>query len=202
MMSYRSRIPADRKQACECGIHPRQEEDFIMTSEVRTIEPMPVHEVVFVQVLDWPARKMILKRGTKATDYFEYGKELGCDIWDQLLAIPNALHEPLGMWLPARFRPVGTSEYVQGVEIAADHDGEIPEGFEIAEFPACKMMVFQGPPYKDEDFEQAIASLWDAMKAYEPKTHGFDWADDDGPRFQLEPKGHRGYIEGRPVRAV
>ena len=31
---------------------------------------------VFVQVVDRPARKLILKRGTKATHYFEYCEEL------------------------------------------------------------------------------------------------------------------------------
>ena len=106
------------------------------------------------------------------------------------------------MWLPDRLRPAGTSEYVQGVEVAADFAGEVPEGFEVTELPACKMMVFQGPPFEDKDFEQAISSLWDVMKSYKPETYGFAWADDDGPRFQLKPEGYRGYIEGRPVRAV
>lgn len=159
-------------------------------------------DTVFVQVLERPARKMIVKRGTKATHYFEYCEEVGCDVWDRLAAIPNALQEPLGMWLPASLRPPGTSEYVQGVEVAVDFDGEVPEGFEVAALPACKMMVFQGPPFEDKDFEQAISSLWDVMKSYKPETYGFAWADDDGPRFQLKPDGYRGYIEGRPVRAM
>jgi len=159
-------------------------------------------DTVFVQVLDRPARKMIVKRAAKATHYFEYCEELGCDVWDQLAAVPNALQEPIGMWLPAGLRPPGTSEYVQGVEVAADFGGKIPEGFEVAELPACKMMVFQGPPFEDKDFEQAIASLWDVMKSYKPETYGFAWADDDGPRFQLKPDGYRGYIEGRPVRQL
>ena len=159
-------------------------------------------ETVFVQVLERPARKMIVKRGKRATHYFEYCEEVGCDAWDQLAAIPNALQEPLGMWLPDRLRPPGTSEYVQGVEVAAKFDGELPEGFEIAELPACKMMVFQEPPFEDKEFEQAIASLWDVMKSYKPETYGFVWADDDGPRFQLKPDGYRGYIEGRPVRQL
>jgi AraC-like DNA-binding protein len=159
-------------------------------------------ETVFVQVLDRPARKMIVKRGTKATHYFDYCEEVGCDVWDQLAAISNTVQEPVGMWLPDRLRPPGTSEYVQGVEVAADFAGEVPEGFDIAELPACKMMVFQGPPFEDEKFEQAISSLWDVMKTYEPETYGFAWADEDGPRFQLKPEGYRGYIEGRPVRQL
>ncbi len=157
---------------------------------------------VFVQVLDRPARKMIVRRATKATHYFEYCEEVGCDVWDRLAAIPNALQEPLGMWLPPALRPPGTSEYVQGVEVAADFAGEVPDGFELAELPPCKMMVFQGAPFEDEDFERAIESLWDVMKSYTPETYGFAWADDDGPRFQLRPEGYRGYIEGRPVRPL
>jgi len=64
------------------------------------------------------------------------------------------------------------------------------------------MMIFQGPPFEDKDFEAAIKTLWDEMNAYKPETYGFEWADDDGPRFQLRPEGYRGYIEGRPVRSV
>ena len=37
-------------------------------------------ETVFVQVVERPARKMILKRGKKAVGYFEYCDEVGCDI--------------------------------------------------------------------------------------------------------------------------
>ena len=159
-------------------------------------------DTVFVQILDRPARKMIIKRAKKATHYFEYCEEVGCDVWDQLTAIPNAIQEPLGMWLPDSLRSPGTSEYVQGVEVTLDFDGEVPEGFEVTTLPACKMMVFQGPPFEDKDFEQAISSLWDVMASYKPETYGFTWADDAGPRFQLKPEGYRGYIEGRPVRAV
>ena len=159
-------------------------------------------DVVFVQILERPARKAIIKRGKKAAHYFEYCEEVGCEVWDQLTAIPNALHEPMGMWLPPKFRAPDTSEYVQGVEVASDYDGEAPAGFEVIDLPPCKMMVFQGPTYDDKDFEKAIASLWDVMKSCKPETYGYAWADDDGPRFQLCPWGYRGYIEGRPVRPV
>ncbi|MBI5547752.1 MAG: AraC family transcriptional regulator [Deltaproteobacteria bacterium] len=157
---------------------------------------------VFVQVLDRPARKMVVKRGRKATHYFEYCEEVGCDVWDELAKIQPALQEPMGLWLPAGMRPPGTSQYAQGVEVPADFGGPMPEGFELMELPACKMIVFQGPPFEDKDFEKAIASLWDVMSSYRPETYGFQWADDDGPRFQLRPMGYRGYIEGRPVRPV
>lgn len=157
---------------------------------------------VFVQVIERPARKLILKRGVKATHYFEYCEEVGCDVWSVLCSIKEAIYEPIGMWLPENLRKPGTSIYAQGVEVPEDYSGEVPEGFEIIDLPPCKMMVFQGQPYEDDKFEEAIGDLWEAMKNYNPEIYGFRWADEDGPRFQLAPMGYRGYIEARPVRQL
>lgn len=157
---------------------------------------------VFVQVVERPKRKVILKRGVKAAHYFEYCEEVGCDIWEVLSGIKDALYEPIGMWLPDSMIKPGTSKYVQGVEVAADYKGEIPEGYEIIDLPPCSMMVFQGQPFDDDKFEDAIGGLWEVMKKYDPSVYGFEWADEDAPRFQLAPLGYRGYIEARPVRAL
>lgn len=99
-------------------------------------------------------------------------------------------------------RKPGTSEYAQGVEVPVNYTGEIPEGFELIDLPPCKMMVFQGQPYEDEKFEEAIGELWEVMKTYNPEIYGFKWADEYGPRFQLAPMGYRGYIEARLVRQL
>lgn len=157
---------------------------------------------VFVQVVDRPKRNLILKRGIKATHYFEYCEEVESDVWGVLTSIKEAIYEPIGMWLPQNMIKPGTSQYAQGVEVTLDYKGEIPEGFELIELPPCKMMVFQGPPFEDEKFEDAISELWEVMKKYNPELYGFKWADEDGPRFQLEPWGYRGYIEARPVREL
>jgi len=161
-----------------------------------------VSSTVFVQVVERPARKLILKRGVKATHYFEYCEEVGCDVWGMLSSIKEAMYEPAGMWLPKDMTKPGTSSYVQGVEVPTTYSGKIPDGYEIVDLPPCKMMVFQGEPFEDEDFGDAIAELWDVMKKYNPQNYGFQWADDDAPRFQLEPQGYRGYIEARPVRQI
>jgi AraC family transcriptional regulator len=157
---------------------------------------------VFVQVIDRPARKLILKRGVKAAHYFEYCEELGCDIFEELKGVKDALYEPIGMWLPKNLRRPGTSEYAMGVEMPADYKSPAPEGYEIIDLKPCKMMVFQGQPYDDAKFMQAISELWEVMKTYNPELYGFKWADEDGPRFQLEPQGYRGYIEARTVRQL
>lgn len=157
---------------------------------------------VFVQVIDRPARKLLLKRGIKAADYFEYCEEVGCDIWGVLTSVKEALYEPIGLWLPKSMIKPGTSQYVQGVELPMDYANTIPEGYELIELPPCKMMIFQGQPFKDEDFEEAISDIWELMKTYDPTLYGFEWADDDAPRFQLAPMGYRGYIEARPVKQI
>lgn len=157
-------------------------------------------QTVFVQVVERPSRKLILKRGIKATHYFEYCEEVGCDVWGLLSSIKEAMYEPAGFWLPKSLVKAGTSPYVQGVEVPQNYAGEIPEGFDVVELEPCKMMVFQGEPYEDDNFEEAIEELWQVMKRYNPEIYGFEWADEDAPRFQLEPQGYRGYIEARPVR--
>ncbi len=157
---------------------------------------------VFVQAVDRPARKAVVRRGVAATEYFAYCEEVGCDVWGVLASIKEALYEPVGMWLPEGMRRPGTSEYVQGVEVPADYAGELPDGFELLDLPPCRLLVFQGPPFRDEDFGEAIEALGDVMERYQPELYGFRWADDDGPRIQLEPQGCRGYIEARPVRSV
>ncbi len=159
-------------------------------------------KTVFVQVVERPARKVILKRGVKATHYFEYCGEVGCDVWDALSHIREAMYEPIGMWLPNGMIKPGTSAYVQGVEVPADYSGEVPDGFELMDLPSCKVMVFQGEPYDDSRFQEAIGEVWEVMKRYNPEVYGFEWADEDAPRFQLAPMGYRGYIEARPVRQI
>jgi AraC family transcriptional regulator len=118
---------------------------------------------VFVQVVERPLRKLIFKRGVKAKHYFEYCEEVGCDVWGIISSIKEAMYEPAGMWLPENLVKPGTSSYIQGVEVPVSYEGQIPEGFDIIDLPPCKMMVFQGEPYEDENFGEAIQNLWDVI---------------------------------------
>ena len=42
---------------------------------------------VFVQVIEKPERKVIIKRGREAKDYWKYCEEVGCDVWGLLTSI-------------------------------------------------------------------------------------------------------------------
>jgi AraC-like DNA-binding protein len=149
---------------------------------------------VFIQVVERTERKVLIKRGIKATDYFEYCEEVGCDIFGLLTSIKSISGEPVSLWLPKKYIKEGTSEYVQGVEVSTDYDGVILEGLDVIELPKCKYLMFQGEPFKEEDYCIAIEQIWDAIKKYDPSVINYEW-DDNNPRIQLEPIGTRGYIE-------
>lgn len=87
------------------------------------------------------------------------------------------------------------------MEVAEDFNGEIPEGFEALELPACQMMVFQGEPYDDQVFEEAAGMCMEQIKRFNPEVYG-EWAPEMAPRMQLAPEGWRGYIEMLPVRKI
>ncbi|MGM9605965.1 MAG: helix-turn-helix domain-containing protein [Oscillospiraceae bacterium] len=153
---------------------------------------------VFVQLIQKPERKVILKRGVSAADYFAYCEEVGCDIWGLLTSMDSLCGEPVCLWLPEQYRKPGTSVYVQGVEVGADYDGTVPEGFDVITLPPAEYLMFQGEPFREEDYCQAITAVQQAMDKYDPALLGRRW-DDANPRVQLEPRGERGYIELRAV---
>ena len=156
---------------------------------------------VFVQIIEKPERKVIIKRGKEATEYFKYCEEVGCDIWGLLCSMKSIGGEPVCLWLPEKYIPEGTSEYVQGVEVESDYSGEIPEGFDIIELQKCKYIMFQGEPFEEEDFCEAVEQVWESIRKYNPEAIGYKW-DNSNPRIQLEPIGTRGYIELHPVKNI
>ena len=50
---------------------------------------------VFIQAIDKPERKVIIKRGVKAEDYLPYCEEVGCDVWGPLTSVKSLCGEPV-----------------------------------------------------------------------------------------------------------
>ena len=166
--------------------------------------------IIFTQIVERPKRKLLLQRSKAAEDYFSYCEEFGCTDdgsgnsapWEIASGIKEALYEPVGLWLPGNMRPAGTGEYAQGVEVPDDYSGNVPDGFDVIDLPPCKMLVFQGEPFDDEQYDEAILSLWERIEVFNPVVYGYEYADELSPRMQLAPFGWRGYIEMRPIRDV
>lgn len=161
---------------------------------------MDTMQYVCVTPIHKPRRKAIIRRGVAANDYWAYCEEVGCDVWGTLLSMDSLCGEPVCLWLPAALRTPGTSVYVQGVEVGLYYDGPVPEGFDVIELPEADYLMFQGRPFEEADYGQAIQFVQGAADRYDPAVLGYAW-NSEAPRVQLEPKGDRGYIEFRPVRA-
>lgn len=105
-----------------CWLARRMANPFCLRVRVHTyVEEMMMHQtaVLFTQIIERPARKLILKRSLSADDYVAYATEIGSGTsgasaaWDVLTGIAEALYEPVGLWLPERMRPAGTGMYAR-----------------------------------------------------------------------------------------
>ena len=162
--------------------------------DVSNIQP------IFIQTVRRPERLCIIKRADRAENYFAYCEEVSCDVWGILMSMKSICGEPVSMWLPPKYKKPNTSTYVQGVEVGLDYMGIIPEGFDTIHLPETEYLMFQGQPFREEDYCEAIQTVEYAMDNYDPSVIGYCW--DEQPRIQLEPRGERGYIELRAVRRV
>lgn len=167
----------------------------------REQKPMEATRTVFVQLVNKPKRNVVIKRGVAAKEYFAYCGEVGCDVWGVLQSMDSLCGEPVCLWLPEAYRKSGTSVYVQGVESEDGTEPVVPEGFDVIALPECAYLLFQGEPFADEDYCEAIQAVQSAMDKYDPKLIGYSWFDEQ-PRIQLEPRGERGYIEMRAVKPL
>jgi len=167
--------------------------------ESKEVREMSELRSVFMTVITKPSRKVIIKRGIQATEYWSYSQEVGCDVWGILKSMKSLSGEPVCLWLPKPYIKKGTSKYVQGVEVSLDFEGTIPEGFDVITLPEATYLMFQGEPFEEEDFAEAIQALWKAMEKYNPEPLGYYW-DESNPRIQLEPIGTRGYIELKAIK--
>lgn len=82
-----------------------------------------------------------------------------------------------------------------------EYSGEVPEGFDVIELPACSYLMFQGEPFEEAEFGEAISQVSAAIKKYNPESLGYRW-DTENPKIQLEPVGTRGYIELHAVKKI
>lgn len=167
--------------------------------------------VIFTQIIERPARKLLVYRSKNAAEYFGYNEEIakeppkslsGTHPWDYLCGIKEALYEPVGVWLPKAMRLTEKGVYAHAVEVPTDYSADIPEGFDLLELPPCKYLVFQGEPYDDDKYGEAVGACMANIERFDPRVYGYEFDDETAPRFQLAPMGWRGYIEGRPIKEI
>ena len=105
------------------------------------------------------------------------------------------------MELPPFLQKPGYSPIAAGVELPADYDGKIPEGYELAELPPCTLLYFQTEPFeREEDFGTAIGCAFQAAERYDYEKSGYERAPDAAPSFNFGAEAAKGAAIAVPVR--
>jgi AraC-type DNA-binding domain-containing proteins len=149
-------------------------------------EPMskePISRTMTVTAVERPARKLILMRSIKATEYLSFCEEVGCD-WEGIFnSIPEKFDTSALFTLPPNLITSGTGNTASGVEVPLDYDKPIPDRCDVVKLPPCTMLYFQGAPF--DDFREAIGTLWKLMDGYDPTQFGWAYAPELAPYFNF-----------------
>lgn len=167
----------------------------------KIMEKNRVSKTVTVQPVERAARKLIILRSKKATDYMSFCEEMGCD-WEGLLnSVSEKMDNAALLELPKKFVKNGTSEYAAGIEVPLEYAKTIPQGYEVLELPACNMLYFHGMPFEnDEDFCEAIEIVAEAIENYKPELYGVQFAFDIAPKFNFGACAQAGAKMAIPVK--
>ncbi len=167
------------------------------------IEMAENQRIVTATIIEKPTCKLILKRGIKSTGYFEFDAEMGCDKFEILETIPNALEKVVFIELPANMITSGTSKVAAALEVSFDFKGKIPEGFEMIDLPAHLYIWFNGAPYEDDCmYGVAHEELYRAIDNYRPELYGYEYAKDSVPIFNYFASAANGVRQMIPVRLL
>lgn len=167
------------------------------------METGKISKTVTAKVVERGARKLIILHSRKATDYWSYCEEVGCD-WEGLMnGLPEKLDTAAFIELPKHLIAEGTSAYASGIEVPIDFSEALPPNYEIVELPACKMLYLQGMPFTNEaDFSKAIEVVGEAMKNYMPENHGLQFAFEMAPIFNFGASPKTGAKMAVPVKSI
>lgn len=150
-----------------------------------------------------PKRKLLFLRSKKATDYWTYCEEVGCDWEGMFNSVPEKMDTAALLQLPAGLEREGFSNIASGIEVPFDYQGKIPEQWETAILEECDMMVFQSEPYeKEEDFCVALSHVTNALEKCDLKAYGYELDDTIAPRFNFGAEAAKGAKIAVPVRQI
>lgn len=160
-----------------------------------------ISRTMTVTAVERPARKLILVRSVNATEYLSFCEEMGCD-WEGLFnSISEKFDTSALLTLPSNLIKHGTGNTASGVEVPLNYNKAIPNGCDIIELPPCTMLYFQGASYEDEnDFSEAIGTLWEMMDTYNPAQFGWQYAPELAPYFNFGASSKTGAKMARPVK--
>lgn len=170
---------------------------------VGAMEKDKLSGVITVSVVEKPQRILVFLPAKKAEDYFSYCEENGCD-WEGFLnSIEEKLEPAAIIVLPSNMVPAGMAPCAAGVEVPQGYAKPLPEEYHSIELPPCKMLYFEGEPYKnEEDFCEAIDYVTKAVESYRPERYGYKIAKEIAPSFNFGASAKEGAKMAIPIIEV
>lgn len=157
----------------------------------------------FITLVHREKRKLIFLRSEKATEYFSFCEEAGCE-WEGLLnSCPQKLNTAALLTLPEYLLKNGYSKIGCGIEVPIDFNGNIPDKYEVAELPECDMLYFQSQKYANqEDYSKMIGQVFDAVDNFDYQSFGYIPDDSLAPRFNFGAEKDTGARFALPVTKI
>lgn len=167
------------------------------------MEKRKVSGTVTTTVVERSARKLMLLRSKKATDYFSFCEEMGCEWHGILNSVLEKFETSALITLPIHLVKDGTSSTAAGIELPFEYAKQLPHGYELIDLPPCKMLYFQGMPFENEsDFGEAIGIVFEAIANYKPEMYGFSYTYDIAPHFNFGAAAETGAKMAVPIKCI
>lgn len=176
-------------------LFPKYDEARIKTMEVTRLD---------VRVEHIPAHKYLGIWEEKADNYGNLWKHHDCDEVCGFVTSMDKMAHPIVTAHTAGWKKTGEKKvYFYGTGVPVDYAGEIPQGFEIKEFPASDYLVFSYPVF---DYMSENADVMSAVEklafSFDPAEKGYEWNDEECQIYQRHYPEKLGYQVLRPVRKI
>ncbi len=151
-----------------------------------------------------PAHKYLGIWEEKAADYGEFWQYHDCDEVCGFVTSMDKMAHPVVTAHTAGWKVKdGKRIYFYGAGVPLEYDGEIPEGFELKEFPASYYLVFAYPCF---DFMTENGEVMSAVENlafhFNPAELGYEWNEEECQIYQRHYPEKLGYQVVRPVRKL
>ena len=166
---------------------------LVQGSRERVEEGEKVKKIVTATIVERPARKLLLLRSKDAVDYMSYCEEMGCEWESTMNSVKRRFDDAAIVTLPRKMVKPRTSEIASGIEVPADSDLDIPNGYELIDLHPSVMLYMNGSPYSNEEyFCEAIEIVNDALVTYDPEIFGWKFDYENGLSFNFGASAKKG----------
>ena len=140
---------------------------FCLTDPQIVIEHIPAHKYIGI----WEER---------ANHYGDFWQYHDCDkICGIIESMGNVSDLIVGCHMAGYFYVNGERKYFYGLGVPMNYSGEVPEGFEIKEFPESYYLKFFHPTFDYlKDNVEVMTKVESLAWGFDPKTRGFEWNND------------------------